>query len=197
MWKDLYKKKKRDWKSKDLEPFGDPAIYLRKWISEAFAGIYGGETLLFLWDYCFMHTWSKKIFYKITLVTLMLIRPWAMMAENHRKLSRVLLEEPSEIYINDLRKLLNAFKDLEKEVKTMAEFNTNIEITYVEPEKEPEPEKEEAEVENTEENSGENEGEEKEGENTAEDGGENSEEKNDEKIEVILYDLKLYAFAKN
>ena len=127
----------------------------------------------------------------------MLIRPWAMMAENHRKLSRVLLEEPSEIYINDLRKLLNAFKDLEKEVKTMAEFNTNIEITYVEPEKEPEPEKEEAEVENTEENSGENEGEEKEGENTAEDVGENSEEKNDEKIEVILYDLKLYAFAKN
>ena len=74
LWKDLYKKKKKDWKERDLQPFGDPAIYLRKWISEAFAGIYGGQTLLFLWDFCFMHGWSKKIFYKIGLVTLMLIK---------------------------------------------------------------------------------------------------------------------------
>ena len=70
IWKDLYKnKKKKDWSSRDLEIFGNLAIYLRKWVSECFAGIYGGQTLLFLWDFCFMHGWSKKIFYKIGLVS--------------------------------------------------------------------------------------------------------------------------------
>ena len=52
-----------------MEIFGNLAIYLRKWVSECFAGIYGGQTLLFLWDNCFMHGWSKKIFYKIGLVS--------------------------------------------------------------------------------------------------------------------------------
>ena len=70
IWKDLYKnKKKKDWSSRDLEIFGNLAIYLRKWVSECFAGIYGGQTLLLLWDNCFMHGWSKKIFYKIGLVS--------------------------------------------------------------------------------------------------------------------------------
>ena len=38
LWNDLYKKKKKEWKPKDLEHFGNLEIYLRKWISEAFAG---------------------------------------------------------------------------------------------------------------------------------------------------------------
>ena len=38
MWQELYKKRKKDWKERDLSPFGDPAIYIRKWLSEAFAG---------------------------------------------------------------------------------------------------------------------------------------------------------------
>ena len=143
MWKDLYKKKKKDWKDRDLELFGDPAIYLRKWISEAFAGIYGGQTLLFLWDYCFMHGWSKKIFYKIGLVTLMLIRPWAMQADNHRKMARVLFDEPSNLYLNDLRKALKDFKKFEKSLLDFVELNTNIEWIEPEPEPEPEPEAEE------------------------------------------------------
>ncbi len=43
IWHDLYKRRKKDWKDKDLEHFGNPAIFLRKWISEAFAGIFCGE----------------------------------------------------------------------------------------------------------------------------------------------------------
>ena len=70
IWKDLYKnKKKKDRSSRDLEIFGNLAIYLRKWVSECFAGIYGGQTLLLLWDFCFMHEWSQKILYKIGLVS--------------------------------------------------------------------------------------------------------------------------------
>jgi len=135
IWKDLYKnKKKKDWSSRDLEIFGNLAIYLRKWVSECFAGIYGGQTLLFLWDNCFMHGWSKKIFYKIGLVTIMLIKPWAMMADNHRKMSTVLMNEPSDLYINDLRTALMKFKDLENDVKQIADLNTNIQFEYVEEE---------------------------------------------------------------
>ena len=43
MWQDLYKKKKRDWKDRDLAPFGDPGIFIRKWLSECFTGILGIE----------------------------------------------------------------------------------------------------------------------------------------------------------
>lgn len=135
IWKDLYKnKKKKDWSSRDLEIFGNLAIYLRKWVSECFAGIYGGQTLLLLWDNCFMHGWSKKIFYKIGLVTIMLIKPWALMADNHRKMSTVLMNEPSDLYINDLRTALMKFKDLENDVKQIADLNTNIQFEYVEEE---------------------------------------------------------------
>lgn len=50
IWNELYKKRKRDWKEKDLEHFGNLKIYLRKWISEAFAGVFGGDVLLYVWD---------------------------------------------------------------------------------------------------------------------------------------------------
>ena len=39
IWNDLYKKKKKEWKARDLNYFGHLDIYLRKWLSEAFAGI--------------------------------------------------------------------------------------------------------------------------------------------------------------
>ena len=61
----------------------------------------------------------------------MLIKPWAMMADNHRKMSHVLLDEPSDLYINDLRTALMKFKDLENDVKQIADLNTNIQIEYV------------------------------------------------------------------
>ena len=61
--------------------------------------IFAGKTLLFIWDICFMHNWSKKIFYKLGLTILMMIKPWALEADNHRKLSRVLFDEPSNLYM--------------------------------------------------------------------------------------------------
>ena len=39
IWNELYKKKKKDWKAKDQEHFTNLEIYLRKWMSEAFAGM--------------------------------------------------------------------------------------------------------------------------------------------------------------
>ena len=63
----------------------------------------------------------------------MLIKPWAMMAENHRKMSRVLFDEPSDLYINDLRTALIKFNDLENDIKQIAGLNTNIQIEYLPP----------------------------------------------------------------
>ena len=63
----------------------------------------------------------------------MLIKPWAMMAENHRKMSRVLFDEPSDLYINDLRTALIKFNDLESDIKQIADLNTNIQIEYLPP----------------------------------------------------------------
>jgi hypothetical protein len=125
MWQDLYKKKKKDVKDRDLEPFGDPEIYLRKWISEGFAGIFGGQNLLYIWDFCFMSGWTKKTFQKIGLVVLMMIKPWAMQAETHRKMSKVLFDEPSNLYIGDLRKAFLAYKECKEDCQKLVEFNTN------------------------------------------------------------------------
>ena len=50
IWNELYKKSKRNWKGRDLEHFANVKIYLRKWVSEAFAGVLGGDVLLYVWD---------------------------------------------------------------------------------------------------------------------------------------------------
>ena len=42
--------------------------------------------------------------------------------------------EPSDLYINDLRTALMKFKDLENDVKQIADLNTNIQFEYVEEE---------------------------------------------------------------
>ena len=47
---ELYKKSKRNWKDRDLEYFANVKVYLRKWVSEAFAGVLGGDVLLYVWD---------------------------------------------------------------------------------------------------------------------------------------------------
>ena len=128
-----------------MAPFADVAIYLRKWISEAFAGIYGGQTIMFVWDYCFMHGWTRKVFYKIGLVSLMLIKPFALEADNHRKMGKVLFNEPSNLYLKDLRKALLHYEEHVRNdlsaIQSITELNTNFEYKVQEPaEEEPDAE---------------------------------------------------------
>ena len=73
IWNDLDKKKRRNWKETELQLFADVNIYLRKWMSEAFVGIYSNPTILYVWDYLFMHDWKAAYFKKLCLVTLALI----------------------------------------------------------------------------------------------------------------------------
>ena len=106
LWRELYKRKKREWREQDLEHFGNVHVFIRKWLSEAFAGVFGGNCILYVWDVLFLHGWSKDIFRQIALALLFLLKPWALRADNHRKMSKVLMEEPSLIYIGDLRKAI-------------------------------------------------------------------------------------------
>ena len=115
-------KSKRNWKERDLAHFANVKIYLRKWVSEAFAGVLGGDVLLYVWDLVsrrhaskgnfpgyfsnkrifqfrqiFVNRWSSSIFAKITLALLFLLKPWALQASNHRQLGRVLFNEPGKV----------------------------------------------------------------------------------------------------
>merc|ERR1712037_673486 len=87
-------------------------LWLRKWISEAFVGILSGDTLLYVWDVIFMYNWSKDIFVRLCLSFLGLLRPWLLKATNHAEVVTVLLEEPNKLYIQDIRKGLQAYKEL-------------------------------------------------------------------------------------
>ncbi|XP_059082396.1 uncharacterized protein LOC131879920 [Tigriopus californicus] len=122
IWNDLYKKKK-DSKNKDWNLFADVAVYLRKWISEAFAGILSQNNLFYVWDLLFLNRWSRDIFKKITLAILILIKPWAMRADNHKRLSKVLLEEPGKIFIGDLKEAMSI---LSKDLPINQIMNNNI-----------------------------------------------------------------------
>ena len=44
--------------------------------------------------------------FQIALAVAFLIKPWALAADNHRRMSRVLMEEPGRIYLGDLRRAL-------------------------------------------------------------------------------------------
>jgi hypothetical protein len=70
VWKDLYersksKKKSSTWKESELEIFGNPETFLRKWIAEAFAGILSDPELSYIWDVCFLFDWDPEIFSKV------------------------------------------------------------------------------------------------------------------------------------
>ena len=130
VWNELEKKKRRNWKVNELEIFGDVAIYLRKWISEAFVGIFSTPTILFVWDYLFMNNW--KCMRKLCIVILSLLRPWAMRAKSQRELVRVFSEEPSKIYLQDLRKGLVKYDRDNIDTIKISSCNTNIEIVVPE-----------------------------------------------------------------
>ena len=148
VWNDLEKKRRRNWKPTELEIFGDVAIYLRKWISEGFVGIFSNPTILFIWDYLFMNNW--KCMRKLCIVTLSLLRPWAMRAQSQRELIRVLNEEPSKVYLQDLRHALLAYDRDNIDTLKIAACNSNIEISAPE-EKKVVPENEDDEKEKNEE----------------------------------------------
>jgi len=112
---------------------------------------------------------------RLCLALLGLLRPWLLQATSHAQVVAVLLEEPANLYIQDIRKALQAGGELTTE--QLSSMNTNC-VLIQPPPPPPEPkEKEEEKTEEQEEEAAE-EGEEEEGEE--EEGEEEEEEEEGE-----------------
>ena len=75
----------------------------------------------------------------------MLIKPFALEADNHRKMGKVLFNEPSNLYLKDLRKALLHYEEHVRNdlsaIQSITELNTNFEYKVQEPaEEEPDEE---------------------------------------------------------
>ena len=75
----------------------------------------------------------------------MLIKPFALEADNHRKMGKVLFNEPSNLYLKDLRKALLHYEEHVRNdlsaIQSITELNTNFEYKVQEPaEEEPDAE---------------------------------------------------------
>ena len=60
----------------------------------------------------------------------MLIKPFAMEADNHRKMAKVLFNEPSNLYLKDLRTALLHYEEIRNDlsaIQSITELNTNFE----------------------------------------------------------------------
>eukprot|EP00090_Calanus_glacialis_P009715 TRINITY_DN18105_c0_g1_i1.p1 TRINITY_DN18105_c0_g1~~TRINITY_DN18105_c0_g1_i1.p1 ORF type:complete len:655 (+),score=221.26 TRINITY_DN18105_c0_g1_i1:2-1966(+) len=166
MWSDLNKKKKKEWKPKDHDPFGKLDLWIRKWISEAFAGIMCREELLYVWDILFMHNWKMDIFVTMSLLFLGMIKPWLMKAENNKQCVSIMLEEPTKLYMRDIRNGLQL--DIRTQFSDLQNINTNY-VAQVEkeepPEEQPDENAEKEEKKEDEENNEEQDGTEKDNNN--------------------------------
>jgi len=105
-WADLRKKKKKDWRPKDHELFGNLDLWMRKWISEGFVGILPYPLVFYIWDILFMYHWDQQVFISISVMLMSMIKPWIQQARSHRELVEVLLEEPGRLYIQDIKNAL-------------------------------------------------------------------------------------------
>ena len=67
----------------------------------------------------------------------MLIKPFALEADNHRKMGKVLFNEPSNLYLKDLRKALLHYEEHVRNdlsaIQSITELNTNFAYKVQEP----------------------------------------------------------------
>ena len=75
------------------------------WIETCFVNVLNKNCTLFVWDLLFLYSWNYDIQKLITLSIVMLLRFWIMRAKIER-VHRILFEEPSRIYLSDLRSVV-------------------------------------------------------------------------------------------
>ncbi len=93
----------------DLGFFGDLRLFLRKWLSECFVGVMSRNGASLVWDFLFLHKFSRSMSVNVCLAIFHLLRPSIDAASDFRKLQTVLLEGPKVLLIRDLRRVLQHF----------------------------------------------------------------------------------------
>ncbi|CAG0894994.1 unnamed protein product [Cyprideis torosa] len=83
--------------------FGDPKIFIRKWIAEGFVGVLSPNGVSLTWDQLFLRGWSSNAIVHVAMAILGLIKPWMLRATGWSGVKKVFLEEPSKLYTKDLK----------------------------------------------------------------------------------------------
>ncbi|KAF2349284.1 Rab-GTPase-TBC domain [Trinorchestia longiramus] len=86
-----------------LQLLTDPAIFVRKWIAQAFMGVLSVSASMWVWDQLMIGDWSPDTFITMSTAILSLLRPWMLRASKYSGAKKVLLQEPGKIYTSDLR----------------------------------------------------------------------------------------------
>ncbi|XP_071041625.1 uncharacterized protein [Parasteatoda tepidariorum] len=110
----------------------DITFYLKQWIFCMFASVLKPYALLFIWDQLFYNRFENKIFQDITLALLGLLKPWFFLAKNKENVTKVFLEEPSMLYLLDIRKALSHIQK-RGNFHDIPVMNRNISINASEP----------------------------------------------------------------
>ncbi|KAG8197149.1 hypothetical protein JTE90_011310 [Oedothorax gibbosus] len=118
--------------SKDMSSKRDIMYYLNKWISNGFTSILKPNLLFFVWDQLFLNKWENKIFQDICMALLGLLKPWFMNAKNNDAVQKVFKEEPSFLYLLDLRSALSHIQK-RKPFGEIPPMNRNIKQGHIEP----------------------------------------------------------------
>ena len=84
-------------------------LFIRMWLFHGFVSILCRNSLMYVWDFLFLHSWNFDFQKIVVLAIMMLIRFWIMRAHNSRRLRNVLIQEPSRIYLKDLMKMIKHF----------------------------------------------------------------------------------------
>ncbi|XP_032236502.2 uncharacterized protein LOC116617677 [Nematostella vectensis] len=81
-----------------------PIIFMRKWIGEGFVSVLDQPSLLFIWDQCFLSSWSCDVLEKICHVLLQLSRPRLIKTDDYNSLKKALMTHSSTLYTRDIQR---------------------------------------------------------------------------------------------
>ncbi|XP_035220791.1 uncharacterized protein LOC118193761 isoform X2 [Stegodyphus dumicola] len=113
-------------------------FYLNKWITDAFSSVLKANCLFLVWDQLFLNKWENKIFQDVCLSLMGLLKPWFMLSKSKSDIEKVFLEEPSYLYMLDVRSALS-FIQKKVNFSEIPSVNRNIKYWKQEPVKSPSP----------------------------------------------------------
>ena len=99
-------------------------VLLRSWVKDAFIPVLGENCLSLVLDLMFCNHWRLHVWKVVSLALLSLIRPWIFLAKNVEEVKNVFSNEPTLIYLRDLR-------DSIKYLSTGGKYDTLPEATNV------------------------------------------------------------------
>ena len=81
-------------------------VYVRMWLFHGFVTILSRNSLMFVWDFLFLHSWTLNAQKTVAMAIINLLRFWIMRVSHGRRLRNVMMQEPSKIYLSDLRNMI-------------------------------------------------------------------------------------------